>query len=78
MQPVLSSLQNKPALSCKQWGGYFTPQQFATAPSPSPPLKSAKDADARHQSVNELASPSGGAPNPATVLRVFLKRDTKW
>jgi serine-type D-Ala-D-Ala carboxypeptidase/endopeptidase len=38
-------------------------------------LKSAKGADARHQSVKELANPSGGARDTATVLREFPRRD---
>jgi eukaryotic-like serine/threonine-protein kinase len=37
-------------------------------------VRSAKGADARHQSEKELANPSGDAPNPATVLREFLRR----
>jgi hypothetical protein len=37
-------------------------------------LKSAKGADARRQTVEELASPSGGAFDTATVLRVFLRK----
>ena len=37
-------------------------------------LKSAKGADARHQSTKELACPSGGALDTAAVLRLFLKR----
>jgi hypothetical protein len=35
-------------------------------------VESAKSADARHQTVKELANPSGGAFDTATVLRVFL------
>jgi hypothetical protein len=35
--------------------------------------KSAKGADARRQTIGELASSSGGALDTATVLRVFLK-----
>jgi hypothetical protein len=37
-------------------------------------LKSAKGADARRQTTEELVSSSGGAFDPATVLRVFLRR----
>ena len=37
-------------------------------------VESAKGAAARHQAVKELANPSGGAPNPSTVLREFLGR----
>jgi hypothetical protein len=33
---------------------------------------SAKGADARRQTVKELAGPSGGVLDAATVLRVFL------
>ena len=35
--------------------------------------KSAKGADVRRQTIEELASSSGGALATATVLRVFLK-----
>ena len=38
-------------------------------------LRSAKGADARHQSAKELAGCSGGALDTATVLRVFLKSE---
>ena len=37
-------------------------------------LKSAKAADAHRQTTEELASSSGGALDPAAVLRVFLRR----
>jgi hypothetical protein len=36
--------------------------------------KKRKDADARRQTTKELAGPSGGALETATVLRVFFKR----
>jgi hypothetical protein len=36
-----------------------------------------KGADARHQTVKELANPSDGALDTATVLRVFLRR-VRW
>jgi hypothetical protein len=36
--------------------------------------RSANGADVRQQTVKELANPSGGALDTATVLRVFLRR----
>ncbi len=42
-------------------------------------LGSAKGADARHQTVNELAKPLGGSPDPAVVLRGLLRtRPLAW
>ena len=54
------------------WGGALDP-----GPVVRVLLKSAKGADARHQSTKELACPSGGAPNTATVVRESSKASSQ-